>query len=45
MGSKVSPTVIGAFVVGAIICMVAGGLLFFALGVILSRVGQRKLAT
>jgi paraquat-inducible protein B len=28
MGSKVSPTVIGAFVVGAIICMVAGVLLF-----------------
>ena len=28
MGSKISPTVIGAFVVGAIICMVAGVLLF-----------------
>src|SRR5262245_18658848 len=28
MGSKVSPTVIGAFVVGAILCMVAGVLLF-----------------
>jgi paraquat-inducible protein B len=28
MGSKVSPTVIGAFVVGAIICMVVGALLF-----------------
>src|SRR5262249_52966937 len=28
MGSKSSPTVIGAFVVGAIICMVAGVLLF-----------------
>jgi paraquat-inducible protein B len=28
MGSKVSPTMIGAFVVGAIICMVAGVLLF-----------------
>src|SRR5262245_31220849 len=27
MGSKVSPTVIGAFVIGAIICMVAGVLL------------------
>jgi paraquat-inducible protein B len=28
MGSKISPTMIGAFVVGAIICMVAGVLLF-----------------
>ena len=28
MGSKVSPTFIGAFVVGAIICMVAEVLLF-----------------
>ena len=28
MGSKISPTVIGAFVVGAIVCMVAGVLLF-----------------
>jgi paraquat-inducible protein B len=28
MGSKVSPTVIGAFVVGAIVCMVAAVLLF-----------------
>jgi paraquat-inducible protein B len=28
MGSKISPTVIGAFVVGALICMVAGVLLF-----------------
>jgi paraquat-inducible protein B len=28
MGSKVSPTVIGAFVVGAIVFMVAGALLF-----------------
>jgi paraquat-inducible protein B len=28
MGSKASPTVIGAFVVGAIVCMVAGVLLF-----------------
>jgi paraquat-inducible protein B len=28
MGSKVSPTIIGAFVVGAIVCMVAGVLLF-----------------
>jgi paraquat-inducible protein B len=28
MGSKISPTVIGAFVIGAIVCMVAGVLLF-----------------
>ena len=28
MGSKISPTVIGAFVVGAIVCVVAGVLLF-----------------
>jgi paraquat-inducible protein B len=28
MGSKISPTVIGAFVVGAIVCMVVGVLLF-----------------
>jgi paraquat-inducible protein B len=28
MGSKISPTVIGAFVVGAILCIVAGVLLF-----------------
>jgi paraquat-inducible protein B len=28
MGSKVSPTFIGAFVVSAVICMVAGVLLF-----------------
>jgi paraquat-inducible protein B len=28
MGNKISPTVIGAFVVGAIVCMVAGVLLF-----------------
>src|SRR5262249_13644083 len=28
MGSKISPTVIGAFVVGALVCMVAGVLLF-----------------
>ena len=28
MGSKISPTVIGAFVVGALICIVAGVLLF-----------------
>ena len=28
MGSKISPTVIGAFVVGAIVLMVAGVLLF-----------------
>jgi len=28
MGSKISPTVIGAFVVGAMVCMVAGVLLF-----------------
>jgi len=28
MGSKISPTVIGAFVIGAILCMVAGVLLF-----------------
>jgi paraquat-inducible protein B len=28
MGNKISPTMIGAFVVGAIVCMVAGVLLF-----------------
>src|SRR5215471_6891297 len=28
MGSKISPTVIGAFVIGAIVCLVAGVLLF-----------------
>ena len=28
MGSRISPTVIGAFVVGAFVCIVAGVLLF-----------------
>jgi hypothetical protein len=28
MGSRISPTVIGAFVVGALVCIVAGVLLF-----------------